>query len=77
MQLAALDPDDPNVYAPNLLDKYQHRPDSLENMCYADFAATYITDSTKDSDPDDIRSYTNANNILLEEESDFKRLSSS
>ena len=71
--LAALDPDDPNVYAPNLLDKYQHRPDSLENMCYADFASIYITDSTKDSDPDDIRSYTNASSILLEEESDFRK----
>ena len=42
-------------------------------MCYADFAAAYITDSTKDSDPDDIRSYTNANTILLEKESDCRK----
>ena len=71
--LERLHPDDPDIYAPNLLDKYIHRPDDLEDMCYADFAANYVSDNSVDVDPEDIRNYTNADSILLDEESDLRK----
>ena len=36
--LNTLDPDDPNVFCTNFLDRYVNQPDKLENTCYADFA---------------------------------------
>ena len=52
-------PDDTNVYANNILDKYENRPDDLEQMCLADFASNYTTQKpNKDRDPEDIESYT-------------------
>ena len=65
--LDTLHPDDPDVYAPNLLDKYEHRPDKLENMCYADFAAAYVTDHKKSLDSEDIMNYTTNNVAEIEE----------
>ena len=38
-------PDDNNIYAPNILDKYAHRPDKpneMKDMCLADFATMYV-----------------------------------
>ena len=46
-----LDDDDPNVFCKNLLERYQHRPIELTNMCLAEFAANYHTDyKTVDDD---------------------------
>ena len=36
-----LDDDDPNVFCKSLVDRYQHRPQQLQSMCLAEFAATY------------------------------------
>ena len=56
--LNTLDPDDPNVFCTNFLDRYANRPDELENTCYADFATNYKpTNADKDIEPDDIESF--------------------
>ena len=41
--ISALDDDDPNVFCKSLIDRYQHRPQQLQTMCLAEFAATYTT----------------------------------
>ena len=63
--LENMHPDDENVYAPNILDKYMNRPDrpeKMKNMCLADFATSYIHHSAYEPEieTDDIRSYTTA-----------------
>ena len=40
--LETMHPDDTNVYATSLLDKYENRPDELEQLCLADFAYNYV-----------------------------------
>ena len=42
--LLSLADDDTNVFLKSLIDRYQHRPRSLQSMCLADFAANYSTD---------------------------------
>ena len=42
--LKDLDDDDPNVFLKNLLNRYQHRPQEVQAMCLAEFAATFATD---------------------------------
>ena len=39
--LYSLDPDDPNIFCTNFLDKYANRPDDLMTPFYADFATNY------------------------------------
>ena len=57
--LETMDPEDTNVYATSPLDKYENRPDELEQMCFADFAANYIsTKADLQVQTDDIKSYT-------------------
>ena len=41
--LELMDPDDSDVYASSLLDKYENRPNSLEDMCLADFCSNYVS----------------------------------
>ena len=49
-----LDGDDTDVFQRSLIDRYQHRPESLSNMCLAEFAATYSTCyNSKDDNVDD------------------------
>ena len=56
--LNTLDPDDPNVFCTNFLDRYANRPNELENTCYADFATNYRpTNADRDIEPDDIESF--------------------
>ena len=55
--LEKMDPDDTNVYALSILDKYAHRPNNLEQLCYADFASNYIGKKV-DVDSENIESYT-------------------
>ena len=40
-KLQQLPDDDENVYCKNIIDRYSARPNSLEDMCLADFAANY------------------------------------
>ena len=53
-QLAGLDDNDEDIFQKSLLDRYEYRPNSLENMCLAEFASLYTTDyNEKDKDIDD------------------------
>ena len=45
-----LDDDDPNVFHKSLLERYQHRPRTLDQMCLAEFAANYVTSYQADDD---------------------------
>ena len=61
--LKKMDPDDPNIYCLNILDKYANRPDhplTMNYMCLADFATNYVhqKDYEPELDSDDIRQYT-------------------
>ena len=54
--LSQLNDDDTNVFQKSLIDRYQHRPQQLNSMCLAEFAATYVVnykpdDSTCDAIP--------------------------
>jgi hypothetical protein len=42
--------DDTNIFCTNLIDRYQHRPQPLNSMCLAEFAATYVTNYRADDD---------------------------
>ena len=42
-QLANLDTDSEDIYQTSLIDRYAARPDSLNNICLAEFAANYTT----------------------------------
>ena len=47
--LSQLNDDDTNVFQKSLIDRYQHRPQQLNSMCLADFAATYVVNYKSDS----------------------------
>ena len=68
-----MDEYDKDVLAPNLIDKYVYRRDhpDFEQMCYADFAANYIsTKAPVNIERDDIRSYTEPAGTIDDYESD-------
>ena len=52
--------DDINVFACNIIDKYENRPDNLHSMCLADFASSYVSKKVDDLPIalNEIRSYT-------------------
>ena len=51
--LNQLEDDDTNVFQKSLIDRYQHRPQELQSMCLAEFAATFVTNyHCKDSECD-------------------------
>ena len=57
--LETMNPEDTNVYASSVLDKYENRPDELEQMCLADFATNYVSKKADlQVEPEDIKSYT-------------------
>ena len=67
--LSQLNDDDTNVFQKSLIDRYQHRPQQLNSMCLAEFAATYVTnykpdDSMCDALPD-TESDTTSTQIIL------------
>jgi hypothetical protein len=49
-----LDDDEEDLYQLGILDKYQLRPDSIENICLADFAANYRYGRKIDSEPEQL-----------------------
>ena len=53
-------PDDTNVFASNIIDKYEDRLDNLHAMCLADFGSSYVSKKAEDlpREPDEIKSYT-------------------
>ena len=58
--LKKMHPDDTNVYASNIIDKYRNRPDNLHSMPLADFASSYVIKKAEDLsiEPDEVKSYT-------------------
>ena len=46
-------PEDTNVFANGIIEKYANRPDNLENGCYTEFATCYVNVNTKDVVEDD------------------------
>ena len=60
-------PDDTNVFAPNIIDKYENRPDHLHSMPLADFASSYVSKNADDLviEPSEIKSYTFQYLILM------------
>ena len=57
--LETMNPDDTDVYASSVLDKYENRPDELEQLCLADFATNYVHKKADvQVEPEDIKSYT-------------------
>ncbi|XP_050296321.1 uncharacterized protein LOC126736136 [Anthonomus grandis grandis] len=40
-ELKAMDNDDPNIYCDGLIEHYEQRPNEMENICLAEFAAYY------------------------------------
>ena len=66
--LDQMDPDDTNIFATNMVEKYANRPDELENMCYAEFATSYINKNVKEIPEDEtIGTYTTPVNVDEEE----------
>ena len=55
-----MDPEDTNVYATNIIEKYTNRPDDLEQLCYTDFGTNYINKKADEVPVEygDIKSYT-------------------
>ena len=54
-------PDDTNVFASNIIDKYKNRSYNLHSMCLADFISSYVSKKADDLpiEPDEIKSYIN------------------
>ena len=40
--------EDTNVFASNIIDKYENRPDDLHSLCLADFASNYVSKKSDD-----------------------------
>ena len=59
--LEKMHPDDTNVFASNIIDKYKNRPYNLHSMCLADFISSYVSKKADDLpiEPDEIKSYIN------------------
>ena len=66
--LEQLDDDDVDVFQKSLIDRYQHRPQDIQSMCLAEFAATYVTNYQKEDDGDalpPVESETTSSRITL------------
>ena len=69
--LEKMHPDDTNVFASNIIDKYENWLDNLHSMCLADFASSYVSKKVDDLSIalDEIKSYTvpvsNINDVKL------------
>lgn len=51
--LQAMDDNDENIFCTSPMDRYAARPQDLQNMCMAEFAATYTTGPQEDPDAQD------------------------
>ena len=57
-----------HIYQTSLIDRYAARPDSLENLCLAEFAVNYITRSIHDNEDGD------TNDALEDQQSSLSRI---
>ena len=46
--LEKINASDTNIYASGILDRYENRPDDLNDLCLADFASSYISKKAVD-----------------------------
>ena len=57
--LQKMHPEDTNVFASNIIDNHENRPDDLHSLCLADFASNYVSKTSDVAvETDDIKSYT-------------------
>ena len=68
--ISQLDDDDQNVFHKSLIERYEHRPHTLDNMCLAEFAANYCTshqcsDDNNDVVPDTTEPESTSGNVTL------------
>ena len=69
--LEKMHPDDTNVFASNIFDKYENRPYNLHSMCLADFVSSHVSKKADDLpiEPDEIKSYivpvSNINDVKI------------
>ena len=69
--LQKMHPDDTNLFASNIIDKYENQPDNLHSICLADLTPSYVSKKVDNLpiEPDEIKSYTvpvsNINNVKL------------
>ena len=58
--LEKMHPDDTNVFASNIIGKYENRPNNLQSLCLADFSSSNLSKKVDDLpiEPDEIKSYT-------------------
>ena len=62
-------PEEINVFANGIIEKYANHPDDLENKPYADFATGYVNVNINEFvEHDDIENYTTLVSNLNEEE---------
>ena len=63
--LEKMHPKDANVFASNIIDKYEDGPDDLHFLCSTDFASNYVRKKSGDVpvESDDIKSYTHCSSI--------------
>ena len=56
--LEKMHPEDTNVFASSIIDKFENRPDDLCSLCLADFASNYVSKKSDDVpvESDDIKS---------------------
>ena len=67
--LQKMHPEEINVFANGIIEKYANRPDDLENERYADFATGYVNININEFvEHDDIENYTTLVSNLNEEE---------
>ena len=63
--LSQLNDDDTDVFQKSLIDRYQHRPQQLNSMCLAEFAATYVANYKPDDAIPALESDTTSTQITL------------
>ena len=61
--LEMMHPDDKNVFASNIIDKYENQPYNIHSMYLADFTSSYVTKKVDGLpiEPGEIKSYTEYN----------------
>ena len=59
-----MDPGDTNIYAYNIIDRYENRPDNSDDKYLAGFAASYIFEKADmNNEQEDEKSYINHNKV--------------
>ena len=58
--LQKMHPEDTNVFASNIIDNHENRPDDLHSLCLADFASNDVSKTSGNVavETDDIKTYT-------------------